>query len=78
MSPEFELEKEPSSVVDEVRAIRRNILAQNGNDLSRLFAELKATEAEFKSRSGRFAAMQHGPTADDVMKRWKMPRPNAA
>ena len=66
--------KEQDSLVDEVRAIRRNILAQNGNDLVRLYADLKRTEAEFKARTGPFALMRQGPSAQEVTRGWPHPR----
>lgn len=43
------IEEEPDYIVDEVRAIRRKILEEHGNDLERLFKSLQEDQA----RSGR-------------------------
>lgn len=47
---------EPSPV-DEVRAIRREIVAMHGNDVVMLCEHLRDVEREFLTRTGRFASV---------------------
>jgi hypothetical protein len=42
--------------VDEVRAIRRRIVAEHGNDIDRLCEHLKQVERDYRARAGAFAA----------------------
>ena len=51
-SPEF-----GDPLIDEVRAIRREICAEYGNDVDRLVDHLRQVEAEYRSGSGRFAGL---------------------
>ena len=46
-------------LIDEVRAIRRSICDEFGNDVEKLVEHLRAVEAEYRTRTGRFADVPH-------------------
>jgi len=52
-------------LIDEVRAIRRSMCEEFGNDLHKLAEHLGTIEEEYRSRTGRFA---HVPrqTSDEI------------
>jgi hypothetical protein len=59
------------AMVDDVRAIRRSLLARNDNDLDKVYQELKRTESEFKDRTGRFSGVGKRLSPRSVVSRWK-------
>ena len=56
-------------IVEEVRKVRRQIFAECGNDLNRLFERLKAAEAHDKDRLVTFEQVQERARASKVKTR---------
>ncbi len=56
-------------LVDEVRAIRAELVAEFGNDVGRLCNHLREVEREYESRSGRFADL-FKLTNEQVIQSW--------
>ena len=50
------MSNDPRDWVQEVRAIRRQIVAEHGNDIDRLCEHLKQIERDYRARTGAFAA----------------------
>ena len=57
MSNEHDSPLTGDPLVDEVRAIRRAMCAEFGNDVDRLCDHLQDVEREYRERSGRFAGV---------------------
>lgn len=53
-------------LIDEVRAIRREICAEFGNDVDRLTEHLKVVEREYAERQGVFACVSREAAAKVV------------
>lgn len=47
--------EEADALIDEVRAIRRSMCEEFGNDVKKLAEHLGTIEEEYRSRTGRFA-----------------------
>jgi len=58
-----------SSLVDEVRAIRRQVTDPFGEHVDRLCDHLREVEREYVARSGRFAGL-FTKTASEVVASW--------
>lgn len=48
-------------LIEEVRALRRQVVAEAGNDVATLCDQLRALEAEYTSRRGIFADVPEQP-----------------
>jgi len=56
-------------LIDEVRAIRAELVAEFGNDVGRLCNHLREVEREYESRSGRFSDL-FKLTNEQVIESW--------
>ncbi len=57
------------ALIDEVRAIRRRLCEQVGNDVDRLVADLRQVEAEYAARRGAFRDVTKDAAAK-VLESW--------
>jgi len=57
-------------LIDEVRAIRREVSAEFGNDAERLCAHLREVEQEFLASTGRFAGLRK-LSPEEVARGWQ-------
>ncbi len=68
MSPERKQisSEETDPLIDEVRAIRREICTELGNDVDRLVEHLRQVEVEYQERAGRFGGLLDKTSAEVV------------
>lgn len=67
----------PDPFLDEVRALRRAVVAEFDNDVHKLCAHLRDVQREYETRTGRFADLST-VSADDVTAQWGTTESRAA